>query len=179
MSQAPASTPVDAKAVSPTPARADPAWDSAHVRVASPLHFSSTMRALLVLLLTASTALADPDAAKVSAYASQIQRCYVDHARADGTLSVELTIGRSGEVSLIAIKAPGLPTKVGIAVSGCIVDTLDGLAFAPRAEESTTTLPFYVERQARRYDRSSWRAGLHGASSSSARPRAAAVASTN
>lgn len=110
---------------------------------------------LALLVLAASPALADPAAdvaTKVGRYADRIERCYLDRATTSGTgaVSVELTVARSGEVSLIAIRAPGLATKTGIAVSGCIVDTLTGLTFSPRAAETTTTLPYYFARAAKR-----------------------------
>jgi hypothetical protein len=129
--------------------------------VASPLHFLgfTTMRALLALLVlafAASTALADGTPVSLSSrdvqdtlrpFAGTIEHCYTDHAvTGSGKLSVELTVTRKGEVETVAIKTPGLDTKVGVKVAGCIVDTLDGVTFPKRRAKTTATVPYYFQR---------------------------------
>ena len=116
--------------------------------------------ALLVLAFAASTAVADGTPVSLSSqdvtgtlrpYADQIQHCYLDHTTdvyGAGKLSVELTVTRKGELGTIAIKTPGLMTKVGIAVASCIVDTLDGVSFPARRAQTTATLPYYFQRTA-------------------------------
>ncbi|MFN0249425.1 MAG: AgmX/PglI C-terminal domain-containing protein [Kofleriaceae bacterium] len=119
------------------------------------------MRALLALLalaFAASTALADGTSVSLSSrdvqdrlrpYAETIEHCYTDHTTAvssAGTLSVELTITRKGEVETVAIKTPGLDTKVGVKVAGCVVDTLDGVTFPSRRAKTTATVPYYFQR---------------------------------
>jgi hypothetical protein len=149
----------------PHPSTGDPRRDSAHVGVASPLHFEgfTTMRALLTLLVlafAASTALADGKpislsaedvTAKLKPYSDTIEHCYLDHTTdvyGAGKLSVELTVTRKGVLETVAIKTPGLTTKVGIAVSSCIVDALDGLTFPERRAQTTATLPYFFQRTA-------------------------------
>lgn len=120
------------------------------------------MRALLALplLLAASTAFADHERVSLSAsdvtqtlrpYTDKIEHCYMDHTTdvyGAGKLSIELTITRRGELKTTAIKTPGLSTKVGIAVSSCIVATLDGVSFPARRAQTTATLPYYFQRTA-------------------------------
>lgn len=114
--------------------------------------------ALLVLAFAASTALANPvslSASDVSSalapYSDKIEHCYLDHTAnvyGLGKLSVELSVSKKGALETIAIKTPGLDTKVGIAVAGCIVDTLDGVSFPARRTHTTATVPYFFQRTA-------------------------------
>ncbi len=168
------------------------------------------MRALLALLVlpfAASTALADNPVSlsardvtsTLAPYANKIEHCYLDHTTdvyGAGKLSVELTVTRKGALETIAIKTPGLDTKVGVKVAGCIVDTLDGVTFPKRRAQTTATRPYFFQRTAaagagpiescwkaegcpsvertashakaqNRYARSGWRVVRHGSSSRS------------
>lgn len=114
--------------------------------------------ALLVLTFAASTALADPISLSVSdvkttlaPYEAKLQHCYLDHT-ADvygaGKLSVELTVTRKGELKTLAIQTPGLTTKLGMKIGGCIADTLEGLSFPARRAQTTATVPYFFQRTA-------------------------------
>lgn len=165
-----------------------------------------TTFALLVLVFAAPTALAGTPISlsardvttTLGPYADRLEHCYLDHTAhvyGAGKLSVELTVTRKGEVSSLAIKAPGLDMKVGVKVAGCIVDTLEGVRFPARRGETTATVPYYFQRTAAvgagpfescwkaegcpsketvaqttnqtRYSRSEWRVARHGSSSRS------------
>jgi hypothetical protein len=119
-----------------------------------------TTLALLVLALAPTTARADgtPIAlsptdvtAQLRPHASTIERCYLERT-ADiagaGRLSLELTVSRKGKVLAIAVKTPGLPTKLGVQIGGCIADSLEGVTFPPRRTYTTATVPFYFQRTA-------------------------------
>jgi hypothetical protein len=59
-----------------------------------------------------------------------------------------LTVTRKGKLETIAIKTPGLTTKLGIQVSSCIVDTLDRVSFPARRAQTTATVPYFFQRTA-------------------------------
>jgi hypothetical protein len=142
--------------------------------------------ALLVLAFAAPTALAEVPISlsardvKVSLrpHADTIERCYTDHTAevyGAGRLSIELTITRQGSLETVAIKAPGLDTKVGVKVAGCIVDTLDNVSFPKRRAKTTATIPYFFQRTYAvgagpiepRYARAGWRVQRHASSARS------------
>ncbi len=174
--------------------------------------------ALLVLALAAPAAFAETPIslspgdvkATLAPYADTLEHCYLDHTAnvyGAGKLSVELTVTRKGELKTLAIKTPGLETKIGMKVAGCIADTLDGVTFPARRGVTTATVPYFFQRTAaagagpyescwdakgcpsadrtashaakqNRYARGGWRVARHGSSSRS-RPSRHADASAS
>lgn len=87
--------------------------------------------------------------AQLRPYAASIERCYLDRTAevaGAGKLSVELTVSRKGEVEAIAVKTPGLSTRLGVQIGDCIVHAVEGVAFPARRTHTTATVPFYFQR---------------------------------
>jgi hypothetical protein len=81
------------------------------------------------------------------AYLPAIRTCYVDHAlgarRATGELSLELVVDRSGRVSQLTTKAPGVTGRRLRALDACIRDQVATWRFPVRRGSTTAVLPYY------------------------------------
>ncbi len=114
--------------------------------------------ALAAILLFTATAAADPKARALTAadvstqlapYADQIEHCYLDRTaevRGAGQLEIVLTVTRHGSVESLAVKTPGLPTRLAKQIDGCIRETVASVAFPARKTFTTATVPFFFQR---------------------------------
>lgn len=113
-----------------------------------------------VLVLTTTAAAADPRprdlspsdiTAQLAPYAGQIEHCYLDRTpevRGAGQLELVLTVTRHGSVDALVVKTPGLATRLGKQIEGCVLDTLAAVAFPSRRTFGTATVPFFFQRTA-------------------------------
>ena len=114
--------------------------------------------AVLSILLAGSTAIADtkPQSLSVADIAAQlapvsqdIERCFLDRASATGgKLELVLTVTRKGAIESLAVKTPGLATKLAKQVDGCVRPLVEPVSFPARKTFTTATIPYVFQKTA-------------------------------
>jgi len=114
--------------------------------------------ALAVIAVLTTAAAADPRAltavdvsTQLAPFDAQIQHCYLDRTaeiRGAGELQLVLTVTRHGSVESLAVKTPGLATKLAKQIDGCIRETISSVAFPARKTFTTATVPYFFQRTA-------------------------------
>jgi len=87
--------------------------------------------------------------ALVTPHAPEIERCYLDHIGAalrPGHLDLTFVIARDGNVLSLAAAAPGIPAKVVHQIVTCIRETVGGLQFPARRNDTTAVVPYFFQR---------------------------------
>lgn len=116
--------------------------------------------ATVLLCAAATTAAADSKptslsiadvTAQLASVSQDIEHCYLDRTaeiRGAGQLQLVLTVSRKGAIETLAIKTPGLATKLAKQIEGCIRPLVEPVAFPQRRTFTTATVPFFFQRTA-------------------------------
>lgn len=89
--------------------------------------------------------------AKLEPMATQIESCYLERTtdiHGAGHLDLVLTVSRHGILENLAVKTPGIPTKLAKQIDGCIRETIGQVSFPARRVTTTATVPFFFQRTA-------------------------------
>ncbi|MEO8551032.1 MAG: hypothetical protein ABI678_13695 [Kofleriaceae bacterium] len=116
-----------------------------------------TLVGLAVLLLPAlahadERALSARDVeAKLAPVSAQIESCYLERTaevHGAGHLDLVLTVSRHGILENLAVKTPGLSSKLAKQIDGCIRDTIAQVSFPAKRVTTTATVPYFFQRTA-------------------------------
>jgi hypothetical protein len=78
-----------------------------------------------------------------------IERCYLDaiaSSRRPGHLDLMFVIARDGSVVSLDIAAPGVPATAVHQIVTCIRETVAGLQFPARRNDTTAIVPYFFQR---------------------------------